>query len=86
MRCRPQEDRTDLEGGGGGGGDLEKFVWKSKTSPTTFFAGMKKNSLQEDDTGKKKETFSQTTIQKKDIVCFGIIFIPQLPKNNGPPH
>ena len=34
MRCRPYEDRTDLDGGGGGGGggagDPEKFVCKSK--------------------------------------------------------
>ena len=38
-------------GGGGGGGNPEKFVCKSKKSPTNFFAGM----------------FSQTTIQKKIV-------------------
>ena len=27
-----------------------------------------------------KKKFSQTTIQKKHIVCLGKIFIPQLPK------
>ena len=40
----------------------EKFVCKSKKSPTKFFAGMKKNCLQEDDTG--KNVFTDNDIEK----------------------
>ena len=58
-------------GGGGGGGDpriLKKLVCKSKKSPTKFFAGMKKNCLLEDDTGKK--CFHRQRYRKKNCLSW----------------
>ena len=78
MRCRPWEDRTDLEGGGGGGGgNPEKFVCKSKKSPTKFFAGMKKKVCRK--MTPEKNVFTGNGTEKK-IVCLEKIFIPLLPK------
>lgn len=74
VRCRPQEDRTDLEGGGG---NPEKFVCKSKKSPTKLFAGMKKIVCRK--MTPEKKCFHRQRYRKK-IVCLGKIFIPQLPK------
>ena len=57
-------------------GNPEKFVCKSKKSPTKFFAGMKK--ILYNKMTPEKNVFTDNDTEKKIVSSFQ--------KNNGPPH
>jgi len=64
------------------GGNPEKFVCKSKKSPTKLFAGMKKIVCRK--MTPEKNVFTDDT--EKKLFVSEKFSSPSFQKNNGPPH